>query len=66
MSNILPGVDRLCNLLISYPLSNPSLQIHLLPHSSISMCLTKANREIADNLDPMAEISDNRMGDRRE
>ena len=60
MSNILPSVDRLCNLLISYPLLSPSLPIHLSPPSSSSMYLTKGNRERADSLDPMVGILDSK------
>ena len=61
MSNILPSMDRLHNLLKSYLQLNPSLPIHCLPSSSSSMHLTKANREKANNLDPMAGILDSRM-----
>ena len=50
-----------CNLLISYLSSSPRLQISHSPPSSSSMCLIKANREIADNPDQMVGILDSRM-----
>ena len=60
MSNILPSIDRFHNPLTSYPPSNPSLSIWLSPSSSSSMYSTKANRKIADSLDPMVGFSDSK------
>ena len=61
MSNTPPSADRLHNLLTNYLSSSPSLQIYCSPPSSSSMHFTKANREIADNLDPMVGLPNSGM-----
>ena len=61
MSNILSGVDRLCNLLTSYLQLSPSLPICPSPPSSSSIYLTKANRKRANSPDPIVRVPDSKI-----